>query len=215
MTKSEGALTLADVQSAYARWAPFYDVAFSFVMRRGRRALATAVTDVAGRVLDVGVGTGLELPMFHRAVRLVGVDLSEPMLRRCEHRVRSAALANVEGLVVMDAMQLAFGDQSFDAAVAPFVLTVTPDPHRMLDELVRVVKPGGRIVLVNHIGADSGPIHWIERALAKQSASLGWRPLFPWSIVTDWLSARRDVRLIERKPLPPLGIFSLIHMVKA
>ena len=125
----------AHVEAAYARWAPVYDFTFELVMRQGRRAAAAAASRPGGTVLDVGVGTGLELPMFEPGTRLVGVDLSEPMLKRAAARVRRDKLINVDGLAVMDAMRLAFSDSCFDAAVAPYVLTVVPDPAATLDEL--------------------------------------------------------------------------------
>lgn len=213
MTRGD-ALTHADVANAYARWAPFYDLTFALVMRAGRRAAALAASRQGGRVLDVGVGTGLELPMFDSAVRITGIDLSEPMLRRCLRRVLVEKLDHVEGLAVMDAMQLAFADASFDAVVAPYVLTVVPDPGRTLDELARVVRPGGEIVLVNHIAAEAGPIAWAENFLASRSAALGWRPTFPWSIVRDWVSVRKDIALAERRALPPFGLFTLIRLAR-
>jgi phosphatidylethanolamine/phosphatidyl-N-methylethanolamine N-methyltransferase len=212
---SNDALTHADVASAYARWAPFYDLTFEIVMRAGRRAAAEALGRQPRRVLDVGVGTGLELPMIDPAIRIVGVDLSEPMLRRCQKRVREGDLASVDGLVVMDALQLAFPDGCFDAAVAPYVLTVAPDPVRMLDELMRVVRPGGEIVLVNHIGAEDGWIAAIEKWLARRSASLGWRPTFPWSILGDWIDSRADVALLERRVLRPFGLFTLVRLARS
>jgi len=206
------ALTNAEVASAYARWAPIYDLTFALVMRAGRRAAAAAASRCGGHILDVGVGTGLELPMFDEGVRLTGVDLSEPMLRRCLRRVRERKLVNVDGLAVMDAMRLAFPEAAFDAVVGPFVLTVVPDPARTLDELTRVVRPGGEIILVNHIGAASGPMAALETWLAAKSAALGWRPAFPWSIVQDWLNGRTDVKLAERRALPPWGLFTLIRL---
>jgi phosphatidylethanolamine/phosphatidyl-N-methylethanolamine N-methyltransferase len=207
-----GGLTHADVEDAYARWAPVYDLAFTAVMKPGRKAASAAISRIGGTVLDVGVGTGLELPMFDAGVTLVGIDLSEPMLRIAQKRVAAERLGNVAGLSVMDAMKLGFADGAFDAAVAPYVLTVVPDPERTLDELVRVVKPGGEIVIVNHIGADRGPVAAIEKWLGKRSASLGWRPEFPWSIVADWLAKRPGVRLLERRTLAPFGLFTLIRL---
>ncbi len=180
----------AHVEEAYARWAPVYDLAFTLVMAPGRRAAVAAAQRRGGLILDVGVGTGLELPMFNSGVKLVGVDLSEPMLRRAQDRVARKSLVQVAGLCVMDATRLAFASDHFDAVVAPYVLTVVPDPAATLDELARVVKPGGEIVLVNHVAAESGPIAWIERWLGKKSASLGWRPEFPWAILGDWIAGR-------------------------
>ena len=204
----------ANVEEAYARWAPVYDLVFAAIMKPGRKAAAAAASRDGGRVLDVGVGTGLELPMFSRTTRLVGVDLSEPMLRRAQDRVTKQRLGNVEGLIKMDAMNLAFPDASFDCAVAPFVLTVVPDPHATLNELARVTKPGGEIVLVNHIGAETGPIAAIEAWMGRRSADLGWRPEFPWSVVGDWIAGRDDVVLTERRKLNPLGLFTLARIAR-
>ncbi len=205
-------LTHADVTDAYARWAPIYDAVFAAVMHPGRRAAAATINRIGGRVLDVGIGTGLELAMFDRSVRLTGVDLCEPMLRIARERVRRLGLSNVEDLRVMDAMDLSFETASFDAVVAPYVLTVVPDPERTLDEMARVVRPGGSIVLVNHIGAERGSIAAIEAWLGQRSAQLGWRPQFPWAIVGNWLARRPDITLIERRTLPPLGLFTLAHL---
>jgi phosphatidylethanolamine/phosphatidyl-N-methylethanolamine N-methyltransferase len=202
------------VEAAYARWAPIYDFTFELVMRQGRRAAAAAASRPGGAVLDVGVGTGLELPMFDPGTRLVGVDLSEPMLRRAAARVRREQLSNVDGLIVMDAMRLAFPDGCFDVVVAPYVLTVVPDPGATLDELLRVVKPGGEIVLVNHVGAKGGPIAAIEAWLGRRSASLGWRPQFPWAIIADWVAAQDRVRLVERRAIAPLGLFTLARILR-
>ena len=204
----------ANVEEAYARWAPIYDLVFAAVMRPGRKAAAAAASRDGGRVLDVGVGTGLELPMFTRSTRVVGVDLSEPMLKRAQDRVSKEGLTNVEGLIKMDAMNLAFPDASFDCTVAPYVLTVVPDPQATLNELARVTKPGGEIVLVNHIGAESGPIAAIEGWLGRRSADLGWRPEFPWSVVGDWIAGRDDIVLVERRKLAPLGLFTLARMAR-
>ena len=207
-------LSHSDVEDAYARWAPVYDAAFALVMRPGRVATAAAVNRLGGKVLDVGIGTGLELPMFHADVRVTGIDLCEPMLRIAQRRVESKRLTNVDGLLVMDAMNLAFPDASFDIAVAPYVLTVVPDPERTLDEMARVVRPGGEMVLVNHIGAESGPIAAIEAWLGKRSASLGWRPQFPWSIIGNWIARRPDIELLERRTLAPVGLFTLIRLAR-
>ncbi|VVB46689.1 Phosphatidylethanolamine N-methyltransferase [Beijerinckiaceae bacterium RH AL1] len=205
----------ADVEAAYARWAPIYDLVFTWVMRAGRRAAAAAASRPGGHILDVGVGTGLELPMIDRATRITGVDLSRPMLFLARERVARERLANVDGLLVMDAMRLGFPDASFDAIVAPYVLTVVPDPWASLDEWARVLKPGGEIVLVNHVGAERGLIAAIEAWLAHRTEALGWHPQFPWSTIADYLTARPHLTLVERRTLPPLGLFTLTRIAKA
>ncbi len=207
-------ITHSDVEDAYARWAPIYDKVFTLVMKPGRTAAAEAINRLGGKVIDVGVGTGLELPMFTRNVRLTGIDLSDPMLEIARKRVQDEKLDNVEGLLVMDAMNLTFEDGSFDHAVVPYVLTTVPDPVRTMDEIARVVRKGGEIVLVNHIGAESGPIAAIEGWLGKRGASLGWRPEFPWAILGDWIASRPDITLIERRKLSPLGLFTLVRLAR-
>ena len=209
------ALTHSDVEDAYARWAPVYDAVFALTMRPGRKAAANAINRIGGRVIDVGTGTGLELPMFDSRVRVTGIDLSQPMLRIAQRRVEERKLAQVEQLLVMDAMNLAFPDASFDAAVAPYVLTVVPDPERTLDEIARVVRPGGEIVLVNHIGAESGPLAALEAWLGQHASALGWRPQFPWSIVGNWIARRPDIKLLERRKLSPFGLFTLIRLARS
>src|SRR5215216_284570 len=108
------------VEKAYARWAPVYDLVFGKVFERGRKASIAAAERVGGRILEVGVGTGISLPDYARANRLVGVDLSEPMLRKAHERVDEQGLDNVECLAVMDAEHLGFADASFDVVVAQY-----------------------------------------------------------------------------------------------
>jgi phosphatidylethanolamine/phosphatidyl-N-methylethanolamine N-methyltransferase len=210
-----GELDNKAVEAADARWAPVYDLAFTAVMAPGRKAAAAASERPGGVILDVGVGTGLELPLWSPATTVVGVDLSEPMLRKAQERVAEKGLAHVAGLCVMDATRLAFPDGAFEAVVAPYVMTVVPDPHGTLDEFARVLKPGGEIVLVNHVGAETGLRAWGENWLARRSASLGWRPEFPFAIIGDWIDRTPGMRLVERRALPPLDLFTLVRIAKA
>jgi phosphatidylethanolamine/phosphatidyl-N-methylethanolamine N-methyltransferase len=202
------------VERAYARWAPVYDLVFDKVMAAGRRAAVAAATRAGPRILDVGVGTGLELPYFRPDAAVTAVDLSEPMLRKAYARAQECGLSQVIGLCVMDAARLGFADGAFDAVVAPYVITTVPKPEATLDELVRVVRTGGEVVLVNHVGAENGPRAAFERWLARQTRHLGWRPEFPWSCIGDWCAGRRDVELLERRALPPLRLFTLIRLRK-
>src|SRR5262245_36057114 len=140
-----GELDKDTIAKAYARWAPIYDVVFGAVFDRGRKASIAAADRIGGRILDVGVGTGISLSDYSSGVRLFGVDYSEAMLRKARHRVEELKLANVEALAVMDAQRLGFRDASFDAVVAQFVITAVPDPEATLDEFARVTKPGGEI----------------------------------------------------------------------
>jgi phosphatidylethanolamine/phosphatidyl-N-methylethanolamine N-methyltransferase len=202
-----------DVEAAYARWAPIYDLTFSVIFKPGRQALTAAASKADGPILDVGVGTGLELPMFEPQTEVYGVDLSEPMLRRAAQRVAREGLSHVVGLYKMDATRMAFPDAHFACVCAPYVLTVAPEPEAMLDELARVVRPGGEIILVNHVSRKDDPFAvletWLDRHVAPK---LGWRPQFPWAIIGDWIDQRPDMQLVERRLLAPFGLFTLIRI---
>jgi len=207
-------LDRATVAKAYARWAPVYDLVFGAVFERGRTAAISAAERIGGRILDVGVGTGLSLPDYARVNRLVGIDISEPMLRKAKARITAERLTHVQGLAVMDAEHLAFPDCAFDVVVAQYVITAVPHPEATLDEFARVLKPGGEIVLVNHIGAETGLRRTFEAGFAPLARRLGWRPEFPWERLQVWAARRGGIRLVERKPMPPLGHFSLIRFAK-
>ena len=204
----------AGVAKAYARWAPVYDLVFGQVFDQGRKASIAAADAIGGRVLDVGVGTGLSLSDYSRTTRLHGVDISLPMLRKAQERVREFKLSNVESLSVMDAKHLAFADGVFDAVVAQYVITAVPDPEATLDDFVRVLKTGGELILVNHIGAERGPRRSFELAFAPLARRLGWRPEFPWARLVNWAGIHGGVTLMERRPMPPMGHFSLIRYRK-
>ena len=183
------------VAKAYARWAPIYDLVFGAVFDRGRKASIAAAERTGGHILEVGVGTGLSLPDYSRANRLTGIDLSAAMLRKAKSRAAEHRLTNVDGLAVMDAQHLGFRDGVFDVVVAQYVITAVPDPEATLDEFVRVVKPGGEIILVNHLGAEAGLRSSFEQGFAPLARRLGWRPEFRWErLGAMGCGARRGAR---------------------
>ena len=202
------------IARAYGRWAPVYDLVFGQVFARGRDAAIAAAERIGGRILEVGVGTGLTMPAYARSNRITGIDISEPMLRKAQERVTALKLDNVDALSVMDATKLAFPDASFDVVVAQYVITAVPDPDGTLDEFARVLRPGGEIVLVNHIGAESGPRAIFEAGFAPIARRLGWQPGFRFARLADWAAKNGTVRLVERQPMPPLGHFSLIRFAR-
>src|SRR6202453_2013380 len=202
------------VTTAYARWAPVYDLVFGPVFERGRQAAIAAAEQVGGRILEVGVGTGISLPRYSANCRLCGVDISEPMLRKAQARVSEFGLDNVEGLWVMDAEHMSFPDDSFDVVVAQYVVTTAPNPEATLDEFARVLKPGGEIVLVSRVGAETGLRRSLEHWFAPAARKLGWRTEFSFERYSRWAERASGMRLIERRPMPPLGHFCLIRFGK-
>jgi phosphatidylethanolamine/phosphatidyl-N-methylethanolamine N-methyltransferase len=209
-----GELSNASVAKAYAQWArfaPVYDLVFGPAFAQGRKESIAAAERVGGRILDLGVGTGIALKEYSGENRVVGVDYSEPMLRKAQQRVKEHRLGHVEALAVMDGTRLGFPDGAFDAVLAQYVITTVPDPEATLDELARVTRPGGEIILVNHLGAERGLRRDFERSFAPVARRLGWQPDFGWMRLERWAKRNGGVRVIERRRMPPLGHFSLIR----
>lgn len=140
-----------EVRKAYASFAPMYDFVFGKLLQPGRRHAIRAMNLKAGdRVLEVGVGTGISLPLYPPEVRVIGIDLSTEMLAKARERVRERGLTNVEDLLEMDATHMSFPDNSFDVVMAMYIISVVDHPERVTAEMVRVCKPGGRLIIVNH-----------------------------------------------------------------
>lgn len=213
MTRQTVTLETQGVARAYDRWAPIYDMVFGPVFARGRSAAVAAADKIGGRVLEVGIGTGISLPSYARTTRLTGVDISPAILEKAKDRVRDLGLRNVEGLEVMDAEKLTFEDAAFDVVVAQYVVTAVPNPEAALDEFLRVVRPGGEIIITTRIGAKSGLRAVIERTIAPITARLGWRTEFSFERYDAW-AKQRGVEVVEHRPLPPLGHFSLIRIAR-
>jgi phosphatidylethanolamine/phosphatidyl-N-methylethanolamine N-methyltransferase len=203
------------VTRAYAKWAPVYDVVFGAVFDRGRAAAIEAAERIGGRILEVGVGTGISLPDYtNRTNRIFGVDISEPMLAKARERVTELGLTHVEGLAVMDAENMDFPDESFDVVVAQYVITTVPNPEATLDEFARVLKPGGEIILVSRVGAEAGMRRALEKWFAPAARKLGWRTEFSFERYARWAQRTQGLSLVERRAMPPLGHFSLIRFAK-
>ena len=146
----------AAVRHAYRRWAPVYDFTFGQIAEAGRKHAVKIINSRKGRVLEVGVGTGLSLPCYGSHLTLTGIDLSPEMLDKAREKVERRGLDNIAGLHEMDAGALAFPDESFDTVVAMYVMTVVPEPERVMRELERVCAAGGEVILVNHFSQEEG-----------------------------------------------------------
>ena len=167
------------IEQAYRRYARFYDVCFGAVFQPGRRAIVDRMDCGPGeRILEVGVGTGLSLPLYPDNVSVVGIDISRHMLDQARVRQARCGLENVAELMVMDAENMEFTDDSFDKVVAMYVASVVPHPERLVDEMRRVCKPGGQIFVVNHFHSRHPLLGGVERLLAPLSKQLGFRPDF-------------------------------------
>ncbi len=197
------------VEKVYSVLARVYDAFFDWALGPGRRhAVATLPIRPGDRVLEVGVGTGLSLPDYPRDCHVTGIDISEPMLERA--RVRAAELGRPVELRRMDARSLGFPDGQFDHVLAPYVISVVPEPERVMEEMARVCRPGGTVLVVNHFRSRWLPLGWIERALTTLSQWLGFRMDLRIERITS--TPGLEVRNVERVNL--LGMWRLIEMRK-
>lgn len=200
-----------DVREAYRRWAPVYDYTFGKVSTAGRRHAVEMINTSSGKVLEVGVGTGLSLPDYKKHLDITGIDLAPEMLDKARKRVKDEGLDNVAGLHEMDAGNLQFPDNAFDTVVAMYVITVVPEPEKVMRELARVCKPGGQVMLVNHFSQDDGVRGWVERQMAPFADLVGWHSLFDVSKVMIC----EDLTLVEKQSLRPWGIFTMMRFKKS
>jgi phosphatidylethanolamine/phosphatidyl-N-methylethanolamine N-methyltransferase len=198
------------VETAYARWAPIYDAVCGPVMVKGRRAAAKAARAIGGKILEVGVGTGLSFDDYDTTTEITGIDLCAPMLEKARAKMASGRYPHVKAVHQMDAHQMTFDDATFDCVVAQFVITLVANPEQVLSECHRVVKPGGRIILVNHLYSERGVAAAVERWAAQKTRSLGLRPEFPFARLQAWATANKDAVLVERRKVAPFGIYTLV-----
>jgi phosphatidylethanolamine/phosphatidyl-N-methylethanolamine N-methyltransferase len=198
------------VKQAYARWAPIYDVVCGPIMLNGRKAAARAACAVGGKILEVGVGTGLSFDDYDRSTEITGIDLSEPMLEKARQKIASGRYPFVKDVQRMDAHNMTFPSATFDCVVAQFVITLVANPEQVLSECHRVVKPGGRIILVNHLYSERGVAAALERWAATKTRGLGLRPEFPFARLQAWAAANQDALLVERRKVAPFGIYTLV-----
>jgi len=171
----DAALEKRQVQRAYELYAPVYDLVFDWVFAPGRRAAIQHLElKPNDSVLEVGIGTGLNLPLYPPTCRLTGIDLSQEMLDKAVERVQTLAMPNVT-LKVMDATSMDFGEDEFNSALATYTISAVPDPVAVLREMRRVVKPGGHIVLLNHFRSERRVAARFEDLVAPVCTRLGWK----------------------------------------
>lgn len=198
------------ITKSYARWAPVYDRTFGAVTHAGRRRATERLNAQGGQVLEVGVGTGLALPLYTPGVEVTGIDFSEEMLAKARAKVTELGLTRVSALRQMDARTLDFPDESFDGVAAMHILSVVPEPERVMSEIARVLKPGGVVVITNHFARTRGPMAAVERLAAPLSDLLGWHSDFDRTRIMG----EPSLGLIEEAGLPPFGLMTLLVLRK-
>ena len=201
-------MDLQDTIRTYRLFSHSYDIVFGPVFHPGRKAAVGIANDRPGqRILEVGVGTGLSLPYFRPDSRVTGIDISAEMLAKARRRTEEDRLAHVEGLHVMDAENLEFPENSFDAVLALYVASVVPSPARFAAEMRRVCIPGGTIVLVNHFTSENPLLRWMEKRLAHLARHIGFHADFPLD------AFRRDSGLAIRE-IRPSNLFGYWRLLR-
>ena len=194
----------------YSRLSSHYDLLFDKVFQAGREdSIRTLDLRPGERVLEVGVGTGLSLPLYPRTVDILGIDLSEGMLEEARDRINRLGLRRA-AVQRMDASSLQFGASSFDAVLAPYVMSVVADPRRVLSEMKRVCRPGGRIVIVNHFLSRNPLKASLEKALTPFSIHVGFRLDTPISSVLH----DTDLALEVKRRVNLFGNWTLLRLRK-
>ena len=168
-------MTVEYVEKVYNRYSSVYDVVFGKVFHSGRE-LAPALLDLfpGARLLEVGVGTGLSLPLLPRNITITAIDLSQKMLDRAKKRATNLALRNTE-LIKMDATSLDFPDQTFDRVLAAYFVSTVPNPVKVVLEMKRVCKPGGLLVFMNHFQSENKLLNPFEKMVSPLFYRLGFR----------------------------------------
>ncbi|MGJ8585907.1 MAG: class I SAM-dependent methyltransferase [Marinosulfonomonas sp.] len=199
------------IKTSYARWAPVYDKTFGAVTNGGRRAAVGYINSQRGKdVLEVGVGTGLALPGYNKDLSVTGIDFSHDMLAKAQGKVQDLNLQHVKALRQMDARNLDFPDNHFDFVAAMHIVSVVPEPERVVAEMTRVCKPGGKIVITNHFARENGILGRIEKLSAPFANLLGWHSDFE----IDTILGQSNLTVIEQKPLPPMRMMTFLVLEK-
>jgi phosphatidylethanolamine/phosphatidyl-N-methylethanolamine N-methyltransferase len=199
------------VSRSYRRWAPIYDRTFGAITDAGRLKAVDYINGRAGSVLEVGVGTGLSLGRYRPHLAVTGIDISGEMLAKARAKVARDGLAHVKDLREMDARTLDFPDASFDTVVAMYVISVVPEPERVMAEMARVCRPGGEVLIVGHFARDQGMLSVLERAFAPFANLLGWHSDFEKARVLG--EPRLSVK--DEATFPPFGMFTFLRFARA
>jgi len=172
-------MDITSIRKAYRFYAPFYNTIFGRIVAEGRREAVNAFPQEPGdRILEIGVGTGLSLPLYSSDVAVSGIDLSPEMLAIARKRYPSSEFPQVRELLEMDAENLEYPDDYFSGSVAMHVASVVPDPAAMMREMFRVTRPGGPVLVVNHFTSNQAFMRKFERKMTPFSKKLGFRPDF-------------------------------------
>ena len=202
-------MELAKIERVYTAYAKVYDRVFGKVFHEGRQSVIRNLNVQPNeKILEVGVGTGLALPMYPRHCQIVGIDFSEGMLNQAKQKAAENEMDHVQ-LHRMDAGAMEFDDSSFDTVVAAYVVTAVPDYRLVVSEMIRVCRPGGRIIMLNHFANDNRVIAAVEKVLSPITKHLGWRTDLALQTVLDGT----PLHVARKQHVNPLRLWALVECV--
>ena len=209
------ALSVAAVENdfvarVYENIAWAYDLVFGPSLHPGRvQAIQRMGIAPGDRVLEVGVGTGINASLYPRDCTVTGIDLSAPMLEKARDRIVRKGIRNVR-LLEMDAADLKFADDTFDIVYAPYLISVVPDPVTVVREMHRVCRPGGRIIVLNHFRSANPVLAWIERGISPFTVHIGFKS----DLDLPAFLAQADLKPVSIEKVNVPRIWSLVTCVK-
>ena len=207
---SSTSVETAFVERVYEKLSSVYDLTFGPTLHPGRlQALDRMAIRPGSSVLEVGVGTGINLKLYPRTCHITGVDLSAPMLEKAQERIVKNGLRNCR-VIEMDAAALTFPDNSFDIVYAPYVISVVPDPVAVVREMRRVCKPGGRIVVLNHFKSRNRLLSRIETAISPLTVHIG----FVSDLDLPGFLHQADLKPISIQKVNLLSMWTLVTSLK-
>jgi phosphatidylethanolamine/phosphatidyl-N-methylethanolamine N-methyltransferase len=199
------------VNGVYDKLAKVYDFTFGPTLHPGRvQAIQRMGIRPGDRVLEVGVGTGINASLYPRDCAVTGIDLSSSMLEKARERVARKDIRHVR-LLEMDAASMQFADNSFDIVYAPYLISVVPDPVGVASEMHRVCRPGGRVIFLNHFRSPNRMLAWVERGISPFTVHIGFKS--DLDLPAFLAQAGLQPVSIEKVNIP--RIWSLVTCIKA
>ena len=198
------------VTKVYENIAWMYDYTFGPTLHAGRiQAIQRMGIKAGDRILEVGVGTGINCSLYPSDCTVTGIDLSESMLEKAHERVQRKGLSNIR-LLAMDAADLKFPDNSFDIVYAPYVISVVPDPVAVVREMRRVCRPGGRLVILNHFRGTNRVGAWLDRVISPLTVHIGFKS----DLDLPAFLAQAELKPVSIEKVNVPRIWSLITCIK-